>query len=112
MDNKDVQRFEELFGEIKRDGVDKLLDFIRKSDFYTAPASTKYHLAEEGGLLKHSLHVYECLNNKLESPTWKGVLKDVNRESILIVSLLHDICKTYFYGVDFKNAKIGISERS
>ena len=111
MNNNNVNKFEELLTEVKRDGVDELLDFIRKSDFYTAPASTKYHLAEEGGLLKHSLHVYECLNNKFESPTWKDVLKDVKRESILIVSLLHDICKTYFYGVDFKNAKIYDAEK-
>ena len=101
----DINKFEELLGEVKREGIDNLIGFIQKSDFYKAPASTKYHLSEEGGLLKHSLHVYECLNAKVSSPVWKDVLKDVGRETVLIVSLLHDICKTYYYTVDYKNQK-------
>ena len=105
IDNTDIKKFEELLGEVKRDGIEKLFSFIRKSDFYTAPASTRFHLSEEGGLLKHSLHVYECLNAKLSAPIWKDVLSNVNRETVLIVSLLHDICKTYYYVPDFKNQK-------
>jgi hypothetical protein len=104
-DNTNIKKFESLFSEIKRDGADALLGFIRKSDFYTAPASTRFHLSCEGGLLEHSLHVYECLNNKLSAPLWKDVLKDVSRETILIVSLLHDICKTYYYVTDYRNQK-------
>lgn len=105
MNNQDIEKFEELFGEIKRDGSDRLLEFIRKSDFYTAPASTRFHLSEEGGLLKHSLHVYECLHAKLYAPIWGDILKDISRETILIVSLLHDLCKTYYYVTDYKNQK-------
>ena len=104
-DNSNIAKFEELLGEVKREGIENLLGFIRKSDFYTAPASTRFHLSEEGGLLKHSLHVYECLNAKLSAPIWKDVLKDTNRETILIVSLLHDLCKTYYYVTDYKNQK-------
>ena len=100
-----VEKFEELFGEIKRDGADKLLEFIRKSDFYSAPASTRFHLCEEGGLLKHSLHVYECLNAKKSAPIWDEVLKNVSHETIIIVSLLHDLCKTYFYVPEYRNKK-------
>ena len=59
------KRFEELLSAVKRDGMDKLLEFIRKSDFYTAPASTRFHGAYEGGLLEHSLNVYDCLDKKL-----------------------------------------------
>ena len=105
IENSYVVKFEELLGEIEREGIENLLGFIRKSDFYTAPASTRFHLAEEGGLLKHSLHVYECLNAKLSAPIWKDVLKNVTRETILIVSLLHDLCKTYYYVGDYKNQK-------
>ena len=104
-ENSNIAKFEELLSEVKREGINSLLDFIRKSDFYTAPASTRFHLSEEGGLLKHSLHVYECLNAKQSAPIWKDVLKNVKRETILIVSLLHDLCKTYYYTTDYKNQK-------
>ena len=104
-ENTNVVKFEELLGEVEREGIESLLNFIRKSDFYTAPASTRYHLAEEGGLLKHSLHVYECLNAKLSAPIWKDILKDVKRETVILVSLLHDLCKTYYYTTDYKNQK-------
>lgn len=100
-----VERFEELLMTIKRDGMDGLLEFIRKSDFYTAPASHRYHLAIEGGLLLHSLHVYECLKSKLNNPIWKEALKDVSEETLTLVSLLHDVCKTYYYGTELKNQK-------
>ena len=72
-----INRFEKLYGEFiaSREGADKLLEFIRKSDFYTAPASTKYHLAEKGGLLQHSLNVFDCLYDKTVSNTvWQKVL--------------------------------------
>ena len=59
-----IKKFEELLLSTKREGIEALLEFIRKSDFYTAPASTKYHSCHEGGLLEHSLNVYECLKNK------------------------------------------------
>lgn len=107
MPNKEnVEIFESLFTNyIDRDGADRLLEFIRKSDFYTAPASTRFHLSEEGGLLTHSLHVAECLINKLSSPTWYPVLKNTSIETVFIVSLLHDLCKTYMYDQDYKNQK-------
>lgn len=104
-ENSNISKFENLLGEVKREGINDLLSFIRKSDFYIAPASTRFHLSEEGGLLTHSLHVYECLNAKLSAPIWKDVLKNVSRESILLVSLLHDLCKTYYYTTDYKNQK-------
>ena len=67
-----IEEFESLYKTyiLPRDGGDKLLEFIRKSDFYTAPASAKYHLAEEGGLLQHSLNVYHCLMSKANNPIW------------------------------------------
>lgn len=105
MSNENVCRFEKLLQGVKREGVEELLNFIRGSDFYTAPASTRYHLAEEGGLLKHSLHVYDCLMKKKENPVWKEALSDVSDDAFILVSLLHDLCKTYFYGEELKNRK-------
>lgn len=101
------QKFEYYMGRVERSGVDRLMDFIRKSDFYTAPASTRFHGSCEGGLLEHSLNVYENLYKKqAESSLWKEVLKDVSDESILITALLHDICKTYYYTTEMRNKKI------
>lgn len=101
-----IERFEELLSAIKRDGMDKLMEYIRKSDFYYAPASTRYHSCHEGGLLEHSLNVADCLLEKLNSPTWANILNEVGRESIILCALLHDICKTNYYTVELKNKKV------
>lgn len=100
-----IKKFEELLLSTKREGVEALLEFIRKSDFYTAPASTKYHSCHEGGLLEHSLNVYACLKEKRKNPIWENALKDIPEESFIISALLHDLCKTYFYVVDYRNKK-------
>lgn len=101
------QKFEYYLGRVNREGMDRLLEFIRKSDFYTAPASTRYHGAYEGGLLAHSLNVYENLYKKqAESSLWREQLKDIPDESIIIAALLHDICKTYYYTIEMRNKKI------
>ena len=93
---------------IMRDGSDKLLDYlVHKSDFFTAPASTKYHSAYEGGLAQHSLNVYQCLKAYLERDRVTDVygVGGYTEEQIAIVALLHDICKTDIYKVDYRNAK-------
>lgn len=102
-----VTRFKLLTDAIARPGMDKLMVMIEKSDFYTAPASTRFHGAYEGGLLEHSLHVYERLNNKKHNdPFWVEQLANVEDESIVITALFHDICKTYFYTVEMRNKKV------
>ena len=103
---KNIEEFEALYNKyiLPRDGGDRLLTFIRQSDFYTAPASTRFHLSEEGGLLQHSLNVYHCLMNKMNNPTWANVLKN-NEWEIATVALLHDLCKTYYYDKELKNTK-------
>lgn len=105
MNTENVEKFEKLLSSVEREGIPKLLEFVRKSDFYTAPASTRFHLSEEGGLLAHSLHVYDCLAAKKSAPVWGDVLKDVSNDTIILVSLLHDLCKTYYYAEDYKNQK-------
>lgn len=93
---------------ITRPGADKLLEYLlsEKSDFFTAPASTRYHGAYEGGLLEHSLNVYHCLHDYLQRPRVKEVYgMEFTEENIAIAALLHDLCKMNFYTVDYRNSK-------
>ena len=102
------EEFISIFNEnIKREGADKLLDFLEnKSDFFTAPASTRYHNAFEGGLLRHSLNVYKCLVAYLERGRVKEMYKlGASAETAAIVVLLHDLCKVNIYHVSYRNAK-------
>ena len=99
------ERFEQLLQAVSREGMDKLLEFIRKSDFYTAPASTRFHGAKEGGLLEHSLNVFDCLMAKKNNAIWNSALTDVTEDSFIISALLHDLCKTYYYIIEMRNKK-------
>ena len=90
----DKEEFISIFKEnITREGSDKLLDFLEnRSDFFTAPASTRYHNAFEGGLLRHSLNVYHCLVAYLERERVKNEYGlSVSAETAAIVALLHDV---------------------
>lgn len=71
---ENIKRFEELLVSVHRDGIDRLLDFIRKSDFYKAPASTRFHSSCEGGLLYHTLQVYDCLQRKNQKHRYCGLI--------------------------------------
>lgn len=103
---ENINRFEQLLGSVNRDGIDKLIHYIQKgTDFYKAPASTKFHLSCEGGLLQHSLNVYDCLIAKRKSPIWKDILKDIPDESLILMALLHDLCKSNFYTEGSKSQK-------
>ena len=110
---KDISALKEEFvtiyrENIKRDGADKLLDYMLSdhSDFFTAPASTRFHGAHAGGLLEHSLNVYHCLKDYLSRPRAKELYRmDYSEDSIALCALLHDICKMNFYKVDYRNAK-------
>jgi len=107
MTNK--ERFIAIYKEkIHREGADKLLNFLLSdaSDFFTAPASTRFHGNYEGGLLEHSLNVYDCLCDILSRPRIKEVYGiEYSEESIAIAALLHDLCKINFYNVSFRNVK-------
>lgn len=97
------QRFIGVFDEnVHRDGCDRLMDWLLSSDFFEAPASTKYHAAYKGGLLEHSLNVYDCLSKNIKS---YGMEHTVTKETVAIVSLLHDICKANYYKVSHRNVK-------
>ena len=105
MNNK--ERFIEIYTKyIKREGADKLLDFLLKSDFFTAPASARFHSSYEGGLLDHSLNVYDALVGYLNSSRAKETYKfSYSDETIAIVALLHDLCKIGVYKKGFRNVK-------
>jgi hypothetical protein len=81
MSSKD--NFIQTLSSVKRDGIEKILGFLEKSTFYTDPASTEGHNSKEGGLLEHSLAVYNLLV--------KHAPKEVSEDSLKIVGLLHDV---------------------
>ena len=88
------EKFIETYtNNIKRDGADKLLEWLINSDFFIAPASTRHHLAYKGGLVEHSLNVFDNLE-------WD------NLETKTICGLLHDVCKVNLYKEDIKNVKV------
>ena len=104
-----AEEFIKIYTEnIKREGADKLLEYLMstQSDFFIAPASTRFHGSYEGGLLEHSINVYHCLKDYLSRPRVKEMYNlDYTDESIAIVSLLHDLCKVNCYVKGTRNVK-------
>ena len=101
------EKFIELLKSTNRPGIEDLISFLEKTDFFTAPASTRFHGSFEGGLVEHSLKVYDILDYKAKNNVLKLEIPD---DTIKIVSLLHDICKLNFYKVDYRNAKNALGE--
>ena len=100
------EEFYEIFYEnIERDGSEKLLEWLERSDFFTAPASAKLHSSHEGGLCEHSVKVYKRFVRILEMEYGKDWDKKVSRESAAIIALLHDVCKVGFYATEMRNVK-------
>ncbi|MCR5635999.1 MAG: hydrolase [Clostridiales bacterium] len=93
-------RFIDLIkSNVARPGAKELLEWLEKTDFYTAPASTKYHCACENGLVMHSLSVFDVMMEKHFD-------KDTDSlESFTICALLHDLCKAQFYKISTRNVK-------
>ena len=92
--------------KITRKGADKLLEWLGSTDFFEAPASTRFHLSRDGGLCEHSIHVFERLKTlvgveELNNPMFNAP----NMESVAIVGLLHDLCKVGVYKQEPKNQK-------
>ena len=109
---KEMEKREEFLSlyreNIKREGADKLLEYLLSpgSDFFEAPASTRFHGAYEGGLCEHSVNVYHCLKAYLERERVKETYGlSASDESIAIVALLHDLCKVNCYKPGTRNVK-------
>lgn len=83
---------------IRRAGAQELLAWLSHTDFFTAPASTRYHCACKGGLVQHSVSVYETMQVRFDPET-------DSQESFAICGLLHDVCKANFYKESVRNVK-------
>ena len=93
-----------VFDNIHRDGISSLMNYlIKQTDFFSSPASTKYHGSFAGGLLAHSLEVYYQIR-KL-SPIYGYCRNESEIESATLVSLFHDVCKINSYEVSVRNVK-------
>jgi hypothetical protein len=107
MNKKD--EFNKIYQDhIKRDDSDKLLEYLlsKGSDFFTAPASYRYHGSYPGGLVEHSVNVYECLADFLARPRFREKYGfEYPAESIAVAALLHDICKINCYIPGTRNVK-------
>ena len=103
------ERFTEIYKtNITREGADRFFDYLNsnQSDFFEAPASTFYHGAVAGGLLEHSLNVYDCLKDYLDRKRVKDeYCMNYSEETIALVALLHDVCKINVYQMYMKNVK-------
>ena len=94
--------------QIKREGADRLLEYLLspQSDFFTAPASTRFHGSYPGGLVEHSVNVYECLRDYLARPRVQELYRmQYSEETVAVVGLLHDVCKINCYRPGKRNVK-------
>lgn len=102
--------FINLLRSTNRQGIDTLINWLENnSDFFTAPSSSRFHGAYEGGLCQHSLNVYhaatQLFSTMLPLASAEHNVNDIKPENIIIVALLHDLCKTNFYVKSIKNFK-------
>ena len=99
MGNQYQDEFCEIFEQnIKREGADAFLNWLSKTDFFTTPASTKFHCACPSGLAMHSINVYKVLRRR-------HFEEGDSEESFALCGLLHDVCKAQFYKVSTRNVK-------
>ena len=105
---EDIKKeFIEIYkNNIKREGADKLLEYLETTDFFTAPASARFHSAFEGGLVLHSVNAYKRYVKNLEKEYGKNWQEKISLESATIIGLLHDVCKINFYKVEMRNVKV------
>ena len=96
----DREEFLDIFRQhVTRPGSEKLLDWLdHKTDFFSAPASTRFHGACDGGLCMHSLNVYHALHDTFFT-------EGESEESFAICALLHDLCKANYYKAGTRNVK-------
>ena len=101
------EEFIEIFQtHIHREGAEALLEYLNRSDFFTAPASARFHGSFVGGLAEHSVNVYHCLTDYLARERVQELYGlDVAPETVAIVALLHDVCKIGCYKAGTRNVK-------
>ncbi len=100
--------FQEIYlANIRRDGADRLLEYLGNNDFFTAPASARFHLAETGGLCQHSINVYKRLKNIVRQEYGENYTNVYGDETLAVCGLLHDVCKVNYYVTEMRNVKEG-----
>ena len=100
------QKFLEIAkNNIKREGIDGLLEYLQKSDFFTAPASTRFHSSFAGGLCEHSINVYNRFIKLLQGEYGENWQDFLSLESATIIALFHDLCKVDTYATEYRNVK-------
>lgn len=107
---KAKEEFIKIYTEnIKREGADKFLEYLKKTDFFECPASTRFHSNFAGGLVEHSVRVYHRFVRMLECEygTDYFTKNPEMKESAAIIALLHDLCKVGTYKVEERNVKVG-----
>ena len=101
------QEFLDIFYDnVERDGAEEFLNFLEKTDFFTSPASSRFHNNFEGGLCAHSVNVYKRLLSLVQHEFGENWQKVVSAESVAIIGLLHDVCKVNNYVVEMRNTKV------
>lgn len=100
--NANKERYLSLISQLTEGNVQGLIDWLNNSDFFTAPASTKYHCSYAGGLCEHSLHVYD--NLVFLANSYRPGMFDNN--TLIVAALLHDLAKVNFYEPEIKNKKV------
>ena len=105
MDTK--EEFVKIFKDnIKREGAENLLNYLENSDFFTAPASSKFHSCHRGGLVEHCLNTFRRFKRIVVNEYGENYSEKISDESIAIIALLHDICKVDFYKEEMRNTKV------
>lgn len=98
-----------IYKDIRRSGADKLLAWLESTDFFTAPAGAKHHGAHAGGLVVHSLNVWNRLREITLRDTINGKaildLAPETNETVAILALLHDVCKVGVYHTETKRRR-------
>lgn len=101
------KEFIELLKTTNRQGIDDLVEELEDLGFFKAPASTKFHLNEDGGLVQHSLNVCKAALSMRKSMIEldDSLLEALPKDSVIIASLLHDACKADIYKPTMKKEK-------
>jgi hypothetical protein len=100
------KQYKEIYHEnIKRDGASELLKYLETTDFFRAPASTRFHSNFAGGLVEHHVKVFMRFREMAEQEYGKEYVEK-NIEALTVIALLHDICKINCYKNDTKNVKV------
>ena len=99
---EDEKRFREILGSTGREGVEEFLEYLKVNDFFIAPSSVSHHSNWKGGLVNHSLKVYDCAMQIRETMIRENpsVIDELKEEKVAVAALLHDICKADEYTID------------